>query len=1750
MTKTITITRGNWQKWLLMLLLAINIKGLRAQAYFIEKFSSATGTTMPAGWTNAAGTTYPTSGLWDASDPGGRSISGPGFTGQFVILDSDALCANEDAILTTPAINLSASITPYLQFSESYNSFTGQIGTVQYSINGGAWTTVDTRSSTDIGYPSTVITTIPVPAVAGQANVKFRWTFESQCGWWWAIDEVKVGELGAPVITTGTSTAITTSTVRLNANIKDDGGTNISRSGILLSTTTNSVLGDPGVTDSITFPVISMGAISLPFSGLSSGMTYYYRAYAVNASDTGYGLSSSFTTNTSSVIPTVLTIATTNIGTQDAPVGGNIVSDGGDPITSSGIVYATNSNPQRGNIGVVDSTTIPLVLSGNYGFTIKGLTDNTKYYFRAYAINSIGTGYSALDSFTTMPIYSTLPYSENFDGTTTYWTASSVNGGINNWALGTPAKTYLNAAYSTPNAFVTNLAANYSLNAECIVLSPQFNFTAQTTDPVLIFKQKFDEDNDPGFDGGVVEISINGGPWTILDDNIGTGPNYNTTNSVAWYNDDSWSNPAGFGNTFSGLSSGYSSAINGWISSSTTLTGAAGAADVKIRFHFGADGTVIDEGWAIDNIEIVTPTAPVVATSTVANLTNISVTLNGNISSNGLNAITKSGVVYATTPDPVIGNPGVIDSTTNPLTRNSVFSVDVTGLVPSTLYHYKAYATNAVGTTYGADHTFTTLSAPITPTVLTGAVANVKGTSATLSAKITSNGGEAITQSGIVVDSIINPVIGGFSVIDSSTNPVITTGQYSLDIVRLAPSTKYYYRAYAINNVGISYGTLDSFTTLVVYSILPYSENFDGTTTSWTALSVNGGVNDWALGTPAKTYLNAAYSTPNAFVTSLAANYSVNAECIVLSPQFNFTTQTTDPVFVFKQKFDEDIDPGFDGGVVEISINGGPWTILDDSIGTGPNYNTTNSVAWYNNDSWSNPAGFVNTFSGLSSGYSSAVNGWVSSSTTLTGAAGAADVKIRFHFSTDGLGTDEGWAIDNIEIVTPTAPVVATSTVVNLTNISATLNGNISSNGLNTVTKSGVVYATTPNPVIGDPGVIDSTTNPLAPGGIFSVDVTGLIPSTLYHYKAYATNAFGTTYGTDHTFTTLSAPIKPTVLTGIIANVEATTATLSAKITSNGGDVITQSGIVVSTTPNPAIGGFSVIDSSTTPVIIAGQYSLDIAGLASSAKYYYRAYAINNIGVGYSTLDSFTTMPIYSVLPYSENFDGPVTVWSTAGINGGTNAWIKGSPGKGFLNGTYSGANAFVTYLTGDYMGAEDCVLRSPQFDFSTQIADPIIRFKHRMDTDADPFYDGGVVEISINNGAWTRLDANMGAGVNFNTPNSYAWYNAGDPSSKIIGNMMGDITSARPGADANGWIESATRLTGAANQSNVKVRFRFAGDNSFGWDTDEGWEIDNIEVVAAPQTPTLTASSVLLTNPGANSINVGWTNGDGNGRLVVARLTTTGAVAPVDNIMYTPNVVFASLDSTGLGNYVVYSNNTSAVVANGLQEYTDYTFDVYEYNGKYMHVKFAPASFNNASTLPVKLLQFTATVTSEANGTKANDVQLNWTTASEQNNKGFEVERSVDGHNFDKIGFVKGAGNSNKTTSYVLTDKDAFARGQQPKANSQLFYRLKQIDLNGKYTYSNIVRVNKNTKEVSSLSVFPNPFTNNYTIAIHATQNGASLIQMMDMQGRLVMEQTAGVVEGANTIEVNNLAGVQQGIYFVKITTNGETQVMKLTRQ
>lgn len=183
---------------------------------------------------------------------------------------------------------------------------------------------------------------------------------------------------------------------------------------------------------------------------------------------------------------------------------------------------------------------------------------------------------------------------------------------------------------------------------------------------------------------------------------------------------------------------------------------------------------------------------------------------------------------------------------------------------------------------------------------------------------------------------------------------------------------------------------------------------------------------------------------------------------------------------------------------------------------------------------------------------------------------------------------------------------------------------------------------------------------------------------------------------------------------------------------------------------------------------------------------------------------------------------------------------------------------------------------------------------------------------------------------------------------------------------------------------------------------------------------------------------------------------------------------------------------------------------------------------------LPVELVYFAAHC-------ENNKYILNWVTASEVNNKLFEVERSEDGLRFDKIGHVTGNGSTTKSFKYRFVDS-------QPLAEIT-YYRLKQIDLNGKATYSKIISLKAcDSNSGTSLQFYPNPFRDNVNVLFAAPQAGETKIIVYDLQSRAVFEQDYNASLGINELTLS-LQHLSDGMYIVKIAGQGFNITGKLLK-
>lgn len=187
-------------------------------------------------------------------------------------------------------------------------------------------------------------------------------------------------------------------------------------------------------------------------------------------------------------------------------------------------------------------------------------------------------------------------------------------------------------------------------------------------------------------------------------------------------------------------------------------------------------------------------------------------------------------------------------------------------------------------------------------------------------------------------------------------------------------------------------------------------------------------------------------------------------------------------------------------------------------------------------------------------------------------------------------------------------------------------------------------------------------------------------------------------------------------------------------------------------------------------------------------------------------------------------------------------------------------------------------------------------------------------------------------------------------------------------------------------------------------------------------------------------------------------------------------------------------------------------------------------AGFVADGALPVSLITFDA---QQKNG----DVLLQWATSSEQNTSHFEIEHSKDGTRFSKIGNLYASGNSTPIKNYAFTDLNA--------ANGDHLYRLKIVDSDGQFTYSEIAKVTVSGR--SSLQIFPNPAKDVLNIKVSGG-NGNGMIQIFDLSGKKVKEQPINI--NGNSVLTIDISQLPKGVFNLKFTNQKNTEQVKFVKQ
>lgn len=518
---------------------------------------------------------------------------------------------------------------------------------------------------------------------------------------------------------------------------------------------------------------------------------------------------------------------------------------------------------------------------------------------------------------------------------------------------------------------------------------------------------------------------------------------------------------------------------------------------------------------------------------------------------------------------------------------------------------------------------------------------------------------------------------------------------------------------------------------------------------------------------------------------------------------------------------------------------------------------------------------------------------------------------------------------------------------------------------------------------------------------------------------------------------------------------------------------------------------------------------------------------------------------------------------------GNINLWERGVP-TNYLTTVNSGTKAWKTDLDADIQKGEyQCALYSPNYNF-TASGTYTLSFKKSMEIYYCNAPIAVQVQYSTNKGqSWTRLGVN-GSGT--------SWYNtypaAGCPIESAIF------------SDQYAWVGNYSNSTTSydvsflAGNSNVAFRIVLSvvdGYSSVGYEVD-GFMVDDftisgptnsalnadIETTVSEQTQPLGSlatvdyyspngkyiatlknnsthdygnTKVEIDNAGIGTVNFS-TNTVTSKRILKKTIkitpTNTNSSGNVDITMYFSDAEIDSFEATtgysssGM-NLIKTAGSllTTGTIAN--TNYGSSTIVASHLDGKKVTANFTTGfsglgagKDGTLGPLPVTWLSFTGK-------RLLNEIELNWKTATEINNSHFEIERKIEGESeYFMIGTQTGNGNTNQISTYSFNDILPVNSNFK-----EVYYRLKQVDFDGKFEYSNILTL-KNKNALSSFSLFPNPTNKILNINVGLNEREILSFKIFSINGSILFESKLN--RGNNTI---NVESYKSGSYFIIIYKN-----------
>ena len=466
-------------------------------------------------------------------------------------------------------------------------------------------------------------------------------------------------------------------------------GFSISQKGVCWSNTKT----EPTLNDNNIIAGTGTSNFSISINTLNANTIYYARAYATNAGGTGYGNTIQFRTLRFE-LATITTTGIQSVTPTTATGGGNITNDGGTEILQRGVCWNTSINPTIANSRSFNGTS-----TGSFTSNITGLQPGRTYYIRAYASNAAGTAYGQQITFST-PSFQSPSLSTSSINSITQSTAIgggniTSDGGASVSERGLCWSTSANPTISNSRSFngsgtgsfaaqMTGLQTSrtyyvraYAINSVGTAYGQQVIFTTASFQLLALSTSSINSITQSTANGGG-NISNDGGS-TVIQRGIcwSTSSNPTTSNSRTI-------NGTGIGS--------FSSQMSGLLSNRTYYVRAYATTSI---------GTTYGQQVTFNTLNYQLPT---VSTTSISSITRNSAQGGGNVTSDGGYTVIQRGVCWSTsTTLPTISNARTINGS-----GLGLFSSSITGLLSARTYYVRAYATNALGTSYGPTVSFMT----------------------------------------------------------------------------------------------------------------------------------------------------------------------------------------------------------------------------------------------------------------------------------------------------------------------------------------------------------------------------------------------------------------------------------------------------------------------------------------------------------------------------------------------------------------------------------------------------------------------------------------------------------------------------------------------------------------------------------------------------------------------------------------------------------------------------------------------------------------------------------------------------------------------------------------------------------------------------------------------------------------------------------------------------------------------------------